>query len=72
MEVVMEPQTLLNEKQAAKRLGVGGKCLQAWRVRGGGPVFLKVGRLVRYTQSDLETWLLTRRRESTSDTGKGR
>ena len=68
----MSNVTLLTEQQAAQFLSVGDKCLQAWRVRGGGPVFLKVGRLVRYTQSDLETWLLTRRRESTSDTGKGR
>ena len=68
----MEPQILMNEKQAAKRLGVGDKCLQAWRVKGGGPVFLKVGRLVRYTQTDLDAWLSTRRRESTSDTGGAR
>jgi len=68
----MNTQTLLNEAQAAAILGVVPKCLQAWRVRGGGPVFLKVGRLIRYTQVDLENWLSTRRRQSTSDKGAGR
>jgi len=66
----MEPQILLNEKQAAKRLGVGDKCLQAWRVRGGGPTYLKIGRLVKYSESDLTIWLETRRRQSTSDSGR--
>lgn len=66
----MTAQTLLNEADAAKLLGVVPKCLQAWRVRGGGPVFLKVGRLVKYTQADLDAWLEGRRRQSTSDKGK--
>ena len=65
-------KVLLPEREAAQFLSVGSKCLQAWRVKGGGPVFLKVGRLVRYTQADLEEWLETRRRQSTSDTGAGR
>ena len=63
---------LLNETAAATLLGVTRKCMQAWRVRGGGPVFYKVGRLCKYSQADLDTWLSTRRRESTSDKGCGR
>lgn len=66
----MTPQTLLNEAQAAKVLGVVPKCLQAWRVRGGGPTYLKIGRLVKYSQTDLDVWLETRRRQSTSDKGQ--
>ena len=61
--------TLLNEKQAARLLGVGQKCLQAWRVRGGGPTYFKIGRLCRYMQADIDAWLESRRRQSTSDTG---
>lgn len=64
----MTNMILLTEKQAARILSVGDKCLQAWRVRGGGPTYLKIGRLVRYKQADLESWLQTRRRESTSET----
>lgn len=62
---------LLSEKQSAEYLGgLTPKALQAWRVRGGGPTFLKIGRLVRYSKADLDTWLATRRRESTSDKGR--
>jgi hypothetical protein len=40
---------LLDEKQAAALLNVSVKSLQAWRCRGGGPKFVKIGkRLVRY------------------------
>ena len=66
----MTPQTLLNESDAAKLLGVVPKALQAWRTRGGGPVYLKVGRLVKYTQADIDLWLETRRRSSTADKGR--
>lgn len=59
-------KTLLNEKQAARLLGVGAKALQAWRCRGVGPTFLKIGRLVKYSQADLDTFLEGCRRESTS------
>ena len=58
---------LLSEKQAAKSLTVGAKCMQAWRTRGGGPAYVKIGRLVRYRQSDLDAWLEERKRNSTSD-----
>ena len=45
---------LIDEKQAAALLQLSVKCLQGWRYRGGGPKFLKLGRLVRYTMSDVE------------------
>ena len=31
--------------------------LQAWRVRWGGPKFVKLGRCVRYTERDLEEFI---------------
>ena len=37
-----------------------------------GPTYLKIGRLVKYTQADLDAWLQSRGRQSTSDTGAGR
>lgn len=61
---------LLSERQSAEYLGVVPKTMQAWRVRGGGPTYLKIGRLVKYTQHDLDKWLEGRRRESTSDKGR--
>ena len=66
----MSTQILLSEAQAAAILGVVPKALQAWRVRGGGPIYLKIGRLVKYSESDLVAWLETRRRQSTADKGR--
>ncbi len=61
-------RNLLTEAQAAVYLGgLTPKALQAWRVRGGGPTFLKVGRLIRYRQADLDGWLESRVRHSTSE-----
>lgn len=61
-------RNLLTEQQAAEYLGgLTPKALQAWRVRGGGPPFLKIGRLIRYRESDLHSWLESRIRTSTSE-----
>jgi hypothetical protein len=43
----------LNENQAAQFLGVSVRTLQAWRVRGGGPRYCKIGRAVRYQRREL-------------------
>jgi predicted DNA-binding transcriptional regulator AlpA len=43
----------LNETQAAEFLGVSVRTLQAWRVRGGGPRYCKIGRAVRYRRCEL-------------------
>lgn len=61
---------LLDQKRAAQHLGdLSHRTLEAWRLRGGGPIYIKVGRAVRYRRSDLEAWLDARRRNSTSDPG---
>lgn len=57
---------LLAEREAAEFLGVSFRTLQAWRVRGGGPRFCKIGRTVRYRPSDLTIWVEGQARESTS------
>ena len=48
---------LLNETEVAKKLRVSLACLRRWRLEKRGPVFLKIGSLVRYQQEDLATWL---------------
>lgn len=48
---------LLDERDVAVILGVTRHALQAWRVRGGGPPFIKVGRCIRYRESDITKWL---------------
>ncbi len=63
---------LLNTEQAAERLTLKKQTLEAWRIRGGGPNFLKIGRAVRYREEDLNEFLLQALRENTSaDTRPG-
>jgi hypothetical protein len=46
----------LNESQAAEFLAVSVRTLQAWRVRGGGPPYVKIGRSVRYQRRALVSY----------------
>lgn len=55
------PEPLLVEVQAAKLLNVSIRTLQAWRCRGMGPAFIRVGRAIRYRHSDLISWLQSNR-----------
>lgn len=57
---------MLDTKKAANYLGLSVATLEAWRTRGGGPVFLKLGKAVRYRIADLESFLNARARTSTS------
>ena len=54
---------------AAEHIGLSVSTLNKLRVFGGGPVFLKLGRRVKYDIADLDAWLASRRRWSTSDDG---
>ena len=58
--------SLLNEKVAARYLSLAVPTLRKWRVHGGGPVFMKLGKAVRYDLADLDTWIAERRFASTS------
>ena len=59
---------LINEVEAAKFLGYSVRALQNWRVRGGGPSYVKVSaRSVRYRRRELISWSESRRQTSTSD-----
>lgn len=64
----MESHTILiDEAMVAKQLDCEVKTLQAWRCRGVGPSFVKIGRLVRYRQSDVQAWIASRTVRSTSE-----
>jgi excisionase family DNA binding protein len=58
---------VMNEHEAAPVVGLAVATLQKLRVKGGGPRFVKLGRSVRYRQSDLEEWLSARVVGSTSE-----
>jgi Helix-turn-helix domain len=52
-----DADALLNEVQAADFLDLSIRTLQAWRLRGSGPPFVKAGRAVRYRRRDLLDWI---------------
>lgn len=60
-------ETVMTEAAAAEFLGLSPRTLQVWRLSGRGPRFLKLGSCVRYRTSDLEIWLASCVRRSTSD-----
>ena len=66
-----DPDALLFPGEAAYLLGQSKRTLDEWRISGGGPDFLRLGRVrsVRYRRRDLVEWMATRRRRSTSDPG---
>lgn len=60
---------LVCEKEAAAILGYTVRALQNWRLRGGGPLFVKVSaRSIRYRRRDLNAWVEARLRTNTSKT----
>lgn len=55
-----------DENALAAELRVSVKTLQAWRLKGEGPPFVKLGRAVRYNKDDVLAWLESRTVKSTS------
>lgn len=60
----MEP--LWDEQTCAEHRGQPVSTLQKERVRGDGPPFVKIGRLVRYRPEDVRAWIAERVVTSTS------
>ena len=52
---------LLCEERAARFLSVSKRTLQAWRVASTGPIFIRMGRAIRYCQADLVEWMNSKR-----------
>ncbi len=65
LSINLRDTPLLNEKEAAEYLNIAVKTLQYWRVAGGGPAFIKMGRLVRYELSTLSAYIESNRRLNT-------
>jgi predicted DNA-binding transcriptional regulator AlpA len=59
---------LIDERAAAKMLGLSASTLRNWRVKGLGPIFLKISRVIRYRVSDIEEFISASARQSTSQT----
>lgn len=60
-------EVLWTERQVAPHLGVTVRALQSWRLTGGGPPYVKIGRSVRYRPSDIKRFVDERVRRTTSD-----
>lgn len=52
---------------AARYANVSKQLFELLRVEGGGPRYVKLGRLVRYRRAALEEWLIERERAHTSE-----
>lgn len=58
---------LLTCDQAAKQLALSKSTLAKMRLRGDGPIYVKLGpRRVAYREKDLEVWVAKNRFQSTS------
>ena len=60
---------LLDSDGAALYLRLARQTLAKMRVSGTGPFYYKVGRRILYDRAELDGWLDTRRRRSTSAPG---
>jgi excisionase family DNA binding protein len=59
--------TALTERQVAEQLGLSVATLRAWRHRGKGPRFLRLGRSVRYLASDVDEFVRVSAVDTQSD-----
>jgi hypothetical protein len=66
-EAAHDPDAALNESEAADFLGFSIRTLQAWRWRGGGPKFCKIGRSVRYPRRELVAFQQSKTVASTTE-----
>lgn len=57
IEHLEQRERLLNQDKVAEILGVSPKTLEYWRWKNLGPRFIKVGKLVRYLESDIQGFI---------------
>lgn len=63
---------LITERDAADFLGYTMRALQNWRLRGGGPAFVKVSsRSIRYRRRDLIAWAESKLAKNTAQPSMG-
>ena len=54
---IQAPTPWLTTQQAAEYLSTTRATLADWRTKRVGPVYAKIGGIVRYKQADLDAWL---------------
>lgn len=60
------PPELLTTPEAANILRLKPGTLSKWRWSGDGPTFIKIGAAVRYEPADIQDFIETNRKESTT------
>ena len=55
--LTLEP--MFSPDQVARSLGVEVETLGAWRRRGYGPGWYRIGKKIKYTESELRAWMNT-------------
>lgn len=69
-QIIGTPSPLINEREAALRLGLKVSTLRRWRWAGYPNLpFHKIGSAVRYCPAEITAFIKASRRTSTSDTG---
>lgn len=63
----MLTETYYTPEEAAEYLRSSPSTLAKLRLYGGGPVFTRIGRVIRYRRSDLDHWMSSKLTRSTSD-----
>ena len=71
-KVVNNPHTvskprLIDTVQLAEYLGNEVNTCEGWRLKGIGPSYIKVGRLVRYRIENVDRWIESQTRNSTCE-----
>jgi len=67
-KITTDPDQLITEQEAAFFLGVSRRALQAWRIKGSGPQYIRISaRCIRYRRLDLIEWSENHLRSSTSE-----
>jgi predicted DNA-binding transcriptional regulator AlpA len=67
-EAMTPEQRILRTPEAAQYLGLAKSTLEKLRLTGGGPKFIRLGiRALGYSPDDLQEWLRSRVRSSTSE-----
>jgi predicted DNA-binding transcriptional regulator AlpA len=69
----MQPNSSLSPRlrtaDAAAYCASSKSTFEKYRLTGEGPAYIKIGRVVVYDRDDLDTWLASHRRMSTSEQG---
>lgn len=62
-----QKRKLLSTSEAATYCGGSASTFEKLRCFGGGPAYVKLGRRVAYSADDLDAWIASNRRRSTSE-----